>query len=37
MTSRPFRGVLAKAAAAQPDAIELTDYAGLTPATPTRG
>lgn len=37
MTSRPFRGVLAKAAAAQPDAIELTDYAGLTPATPSRG
>ncbi|MGC4940868.1 FAD-dependent monooxygenase [Kribbella sp. DT2] len=37
MTSRPFRGVLAKAAAAQPDAIELADYAGLTPATPTRG
>jgi 2-polyprenyl-6-methoxyphenol hydroxylase-like FAD-dependent oxidoreductase len=37
MTSRPFRGVLAKAAAAQPDAIELADYAGLTPATATRG
>ncbi len=37
MTSRPFRGVLAKAAAAQPDAIELVDYAGLTPATPIRG
>ncbi|MEV6282163.1 FAD-dependent monooxygenase [Kribbella sp. NPDC051770] len=35
MTSRPFRGVLAKAAAAQPDAIELRDY--LTPATPSRG
>lgn len=35
MTSRPFRGVLAKAAAAQPDAIELKSY--LTRATPSRG
>ena len=33
MTSRPFRGVLAKLAAAQPDAINLPDY--LT--TPSRG
>jgi hypothetical protein len=35
MTSRPFRGVLAKAAAAEPDAIELADYAALTPARHT--
>ncbi|TDO29619.1 FAD binding domain-containing protein [Kribbella sp. VKM Ac-2527] len=32
MTSRPFRGVLAKLAAAQPDAIDLPDY-----LTPSRG
>jgi 2-polyprenyl-6-methoxyphenol hydroxylase-like FAD-dependent oxidoreductase len=35
MTSRPFRGVLAKLAAAKPDAIELADYAALTPARHT--
>jgi 2-polyprenyl-6-methoxyphenol hydroxylase-like FAD-dependent oxidoreductase len=35
MTSRPFRGLLAKAAAAQPDAIALKSY--VTRATPTRG
>jgi 2-polyprenyl-6-methoxyphenol hydroxylase-like FAD-dependent oxidoreductase len=35
MTSRPFRGVLAKLATAQPDAIDLPDY--LIPATPNRG
>ena len=40
MTSRPFRGVLAKAAAGQPDAIELKPYdrtTRITRATPTRG
>ncbi|ONI71569.1 FAD-binding monooxygenase [Kribbella sp. ALI-6-A] len=35
MTSRPFRGVLAKVAAAEPDAIELPDYAALTAARHT--
>ncbi|WP_432941771.1 FAD-dependent monooxygenase [Kribbella sp. CA-253562] len=35
MTSRPFRGVLAKVAAAEPDAIELRDYPALTPARHT--
>ncbi|ADB34845.1 monooxygenase FAD-binding protein [Kribbella flavida DSM 17836] len=36
MTSRPLRGILAKAAAARPDAITPADYPSLTPATPSR-